>query len=111
MGKAKKEKNRIARQQANNPGSTVAGNLRVKGENFYRDAKKVKYINMLRGGRPVRDSKGKVIKAAPYQSKIAPRARVQPDRRWFGEQRETKLMQFHLLITEYKSPICNVKVN
>ena len=86
MGKAKKEKNRIAREQNKNGGAEPkkAGNLRVKGENFYRDAKKVKFVNMLKGGKAIRDSKGKIVKEAPFQSKLAITARVQPDRRWFG---------------------------
>ncbi|CAG8768469.1 13836_t:CDS:2, partial [Racocetra fulgida] len=47
MGKAKKEKNRIIREQSNGglATSTVASNLKVKGENFYRDAKKEKLLN------------------------------------------------------------------
>ena len=35
MGKFKKEKNRSARENSDGP------NVHVKGENFYRDAKKV----------------------------------------------------------------------
>lgn len=87
MGKAKKEKNRIAKEQSKNgsAGPVKAGNLKVKGENFYRDAKKVKFVNMLKGGKAIRDSKGKIVKEAPFQSKLAITARVQPDRRWFGK--------------------------
>ncbi|CAB4386182.1 GTPase required for pre-60S ribosomal subunit nuclear export and maturation [Rhizophagus irregularis] len=89
MGKAKKEKNRIAKEQSKNgnAGPVKAGNLKVKGENFYRDAKKVKFVNMLKGGKPIRNSKGKIVKEAPFQSKLAIAARVQPDRRWFGNTR------------------------
>ena len=87
MGKAKKEKNRIAKEQNKNGGidSMKSNNLKVKGENFYRNAKKVKFINMLKGGKAIRDSKGKIVKEAPFQSKLAITARVQPDRRWFGK--------------------------
>ncbi|KAL1914890.1 uncharacterized protein VTP21DRAFT_7806 [Calcarisporiella thermophila] len=60
---------------------------RVKGENFYRDAKKIKYINMLKGGKAIRDSKGRIIKAAEFQNREAPIARVQPNRKWFGNTR------------------------
>ncbi|CAI2179935.1 7006_t:CDS:10 [Funneliformis geosporum] len=87
MGKAKKEKNRIAREQNKNGGVPAKGNLKVKGENFYRDAKQVKFVNMLKGGKPTRNSKGKIIKEAPFQSKLAIAAKVQPDRRWFGNTR------------------------
>ena len=59
---------------------------KVKGENFYRDAKKVKRLKMLTGGKPIRDSDGKIVQAAAYQKgedETKP-GRVQPDRRWFG---------------------------
>ncbi|KAK4056607.1 GTPase required for pre-60S ribosomal subunit nuclear export and maturation [Microbotryomycetes sp. JL221] len=65
------------------------GNIRTKGENFYRDAKKAKRVNMLSGksGRAVRDTQGNIIKAAEFQSSEAKPGRVQPDRRWFGNTR------------------------
>jgi nuclear GTP-binding protein len=81
MGTAKKEKNRRARE-----GSDMA-NVKVKGENFYRDAAKVKKVNMYKDGKPVRNSKGDIVKAAAFQSKEIPKARVEPNRRWFGNTR------------------------
>ncbi|CAJ0626380.1 8283_t:CDS:2 [Entrophospora sp. SA101] len=98
MGKAKKEKNRIAREQSKKGGngqvkrgsggtSGGAGNLKVKGENFYRDAKKVKFMNMIKSGKAIRNAKGKIVKEAPFQSKKAVTGRVQPNRRWFGNTR------------------------
>jgi len=60
---------------------------RVKGENFYRDAKAASRLKMLNGGKPVRDRDGKIIQAAAFQKgedETKP-GRVQPDRRWFGE--------------------------
>jgi nuclear GTP-binding protein len=60
---------------------------RVKGENFYRDAKAASRVKMLNGGKPVRDPDGKIIQAAAFQKgedETQP-GRVQPDRRWFGE--------------------------
>jgi hypothetical protein len=59
---------------------------KVKGENFYRDAKQVKRLKMLSGGKAVRDRDGKIIEAAAFQKgedETTP-GRVQPDRRWFG---------------------------
>jgi len=59
---------------------------KVKGENFYRNAKQVARIKMLNGGKPVRDKDGKIIQAAAFQKgedETKP-GRVQPDRRWFG---------------------------
>ncbi|KAK7469085.1 GTPase required for pre-60S ribosomal subunit nuclear export and maturation [Stygiomarasmius scandens] len=62
---------------------------KVKGENFYRNAKQVARIKMLNGGKPVRDKDGKIIQAAAFQKgedETKP-GRVQPDRRWFGNTR------------------------
>ena len=59
---------------------------KVKGENFYRNAKQVGRLNMLKGGKAVRDKDGKIIQAAAFQKgedETKP-GRVQPDRRWFG---------------------------
>ncbi|POW12092.1 hypothetical protein PSHT_08199 [Puccinia striiformis] len=71
--------------------STSAGPIKqhVKGENFYRDAKKAKTVKMLSkdGGKAIRDPDGKIIKAAAFQSSDAPNGRIQPDRRWFGNTR------------------------
>ena len=69
--------------------STSTGKVslaRVKGENFYRDAKKVARLKLLNGGKPVRDKDGKIIQAAAYQKgedETKP-GRVAPDRWWFG---------------------------
>lgn len=59
---------------------------KVKGENFYRNAKKVARLKLLSGGKPVRDRDGKIIEAADFQKgeKETKPGRVQPDRRWFG---------------------------
>ncbi|KAJ7508448.1 NUC091 domain-containing protein [Mycena galericulata] len=62
---------------------------RVKGENFYRNAKQVSRLKMLNGGKPIRDKDGKIIQAAAFQKgedETKP-GRVQPDRRWFGNTR------------------------
>lgn len=71
--------------------SASAGPIKqhVKGENFYRDAKKAKTVKLLSkdGGKAIRDRDGKIIKAAAFQSSDAPNGRIQPDRRWFGNTR------------------------
>ena len=82
MATGKTEKARRQRQ-----GDLRDGNLRVKGENFYRDAKKVKHLNMYKSGGAVRNAKGEVIKAAYLQDTKTPTARVDPNRRWFGNTR------------------------
>jgi len=69
--------------------SSASGGMtlkRVKGENFYRDAKAASRLKMLNGGKAVRDKNGKIIQAAAFQKgedETKP-GRVQPDRRWFG---------------------------
>ncbi|KAJ2880227.1 GTPase required for pre-60S ribosomal subunit nuclear export and maturation [Coemansia asiatica] len=77
----------VQKKEASRPKSSVPGNLKLKGENFYRDSKKVKYINMLRGGKAKYDRKGKLLKAADFQSKEAAPARIEPNRKWFGNTR------------------------
>lgn len=85
MGKAKKEKNRRAKEASGS--SDAMSNIKVKGENFYRDAAKVKKVHMYKDGKPVRNAKGDIIKAASYQSKETPKARVEPNRWWFESTR------------------------
>ncbi|GEM08286.1 hypothetical protein Rt10032_c05g2303 [Rhodotorula toruloides] len=65
------------------------GNVRVKGENFYRDAKSAKRVNLLSGksSKAIRDKDGKILQAAEFQSSEITPGRVQPDRRWFGNTR------------------------
>lgn len=82
MGTQKREKNRRVRE-----GKTSDGNLRVKGENFYRDANKVKKLNMYKEGRAQRNARGDIVQAASFQSTEIPNARVEPNRRWFGNTR------------------------
>jgi nuclear GTP-binding protein len=61
--------------------------VKVKGENFYRDAKKVKVIKRLTGGTATRNAKGDITQSAIYQSREAPVARVEPNRKWFNNTR------------------------
>ena len=59
---------------------------KVKGENFYRNAKQVARLKMYNGGKAVRDKDGKIIQAAAFpktEAETKP-GRVQPDKRWFG---------------------------
>ena len=52
-----------------------------------RTAKKAKALNILKEGRPQRNASGKITKAASYQSRDVPQARVEPNRKWFGNTR------------------------
>ncbi|KAI1321030.1 GTPase required for pre-60S ribosomal subunit nuclear export and maturation [Mortierella claussenii] len=83
MGQLKKEHNRVKAAG----GSNGLGNVKVKGENFYRDAKAAKQVQLLKGGRAIRNAQGKVIKAAAFQSKAVEPGRVAPNRKWFGNTR------------------------
>ncbi|KAK1224900.1 GTPase required for pre-60S ribosomal subunit nuclear export and maturation [Marasmius sp. AFHP31] len=80
---------------------------KVKGENFYRNAKQVSRLKMLNGGKPIRDKDGKIIQAAAFQKgedETKP-GRVQPDRRWFGNTRvisQTALDQFRTSLSTKK---------
>ncbi|KAJ3214278.1 GTPase required for pre-60S ribosomal subunit nuclear export and maturation [Dinochytrium kinnereticum] len=91
MGTGKKERNRVISGSASAPSTSqsLTNVTRVKGTNFYRDAKKVRQVNMLKGGRPTRNADGKIIKAAAYQNRLPSGtvARVQSDRRWFENTR------------------------
>ena len=84
MGTGKKEKNRKERQGKVGDGMS---NVKTKGENFYRTAKKAKTLNMLKGGEAQRNAEGKITKSAAYQSRDKPKARVEPNRKWFGNTR------------------------
>ena len=72
------------------PAATLkTGNLRPKGTNFYHTGNKLKLLQMRRGGKASRDSRGRIVQDAKFQKSTpdAPVARVQPDRRWFGNTR------------------------
>ncbi|KAI8908463.1 NUC091 domain-containing protein [Gorgonomyces haynaldii] len=102
MGKAKKEKN--SQQKTASTTHSLSNVTKVKGVNFYRDAKKVRQLNVLKSGKPVRDKNGKIIKAADFQSRLAPgtQARVEPNRRWFENTRvvgQKELEHFREAIT------------
>lgn len=76
-------------QKSGKPRSSTGAQVslkKVKGENFYRNAKQVGLLKMRAGGKPVYDRDGKMIKAAAFQAGEAEAkpGRVQPDRRWFG---------------------------
>ena len=80
------------------------GNLKTKGENFYHKGNKLKTLKMRQEGKPIRDKKGNIIKAAAFASSVPDAAlmRIQPDRRWFGNTRvvgQRELEKFREQIT------------
>lgn len=60
---------------------------REHGLTLRRDAKKLKTLNMFKDGKAQHDAQGNVTKAASYQSREAPTARIEPNRKWFGNTR------------------------
>ncbi|KAH7153033.1 NUC091 domain-containing protein [Dactylonectria macrodidyma] len=84
MGTGKKEASRRTRQGKTGDG---LNNVRTKGENFYRDAKKVKALGMYKEGRAKRNANGDITVAATYQSREVPNARIEPNRKWFTNTR------------------------
>ncbi|KAI9096871.1 NUC091 domain-containing protein [Phlyctochytrium arcticum] len=90
---AKKSKSVALKPKSKASGQSDGPSLKnvthVKGVNFYRDAKKVRQVNMLKGGKATRDKNGNIIKEAEFQSRLpsGTQARVQPDRRWFENTR------------------------
>lgn len=51
------------------------------------DAKKVKTLNMYKEGKVQRNADGQITKSATYQSRDIPKARVEPNRKWFTNTR------------------------
>jgi nuclear GTP-binding protein len=84
MGTGKKEKNRKIREGKVGDGMA---NVKTKGENFYRSAKKVKVLNILKEGKAQRNARGDITKAASYQSRQVPQARIEPNRKVSGLER------------------------
>mgnify|MGYP001243065929 FL=1 len=52
-----------------------------------RDAKKVKKLNVLTKGTAQRNAAGDITKAAVFQSRERPSARIEPNRKWFTNTR------------------------
>ena len=98
---ARRERKTTSKPTKNNAPQNNMSNIRTKGENFYRDAKKVKTLSMLNSGKAQRNADGKITKAAVYQSREkgtgAAAARIEPNRKWFGNTRviaQDSLTQF-----------------
>ncbi|XP_029826831.3 nucleolar GTP-binding protein 2 [Ixodes scapularis] len=77
-----------------NPDRPKKGN-----DNSMRDKATIKRLLMYKNSRPYRDRKGKIVKAAPYQSWVQPGAvaRVAPNPKWFGNTKvvtQTALQNF-----------------
>ncbi|KAJ7229196.1 NUC091 domain-containing protein [Mycena pura] len=89
MAPTKKQRSPAKTRSSTSTSASKISLKKVKGENFYRNAKQVGRLKMLSGGKPVRDKDGKITQAAAFQKgedETKP-GRVQPDRRWFGNTR------------------------
>lgn len=83
-------------------------NVKVKGENFYRNAKQAKHLRMTRdgGGSKYSADGSKVVQTAAFQSREIPTARIEPNRKWFGNTRvisQEALAGFREAMAERKS--------
>jgi nuclear GTP-binding protein len=54
---------------------------------YFSSAKKVKTLNMFKEGKAQHNAAGKVTKAASYQGREVPNARIEPNRKWFTNSR------------------------
>ncbi|KAF1816836.1 NGP1NT-domain-containing protein [Eremomyces bilateralis CBS 781.70] len=100
MGQYKKEAARKDRE------GKIKGDPKIKGENFYRNAKKLKTLNMFNEGKAERNASGRITKAATFQSRDIPNARVEPHRKWFTNSRvisQTALNAFRDAVTAQTS--------
>ncbi|XP_038056001.1 nucleolar GTP-binding protein 2-like [Patiria miniata] len=63
--------------------------LKGAGGHNMRDRATIKRLKMYKGGKPTRNAAGKIIKPAIFQSRLPSGsvARVDPNRRWFGNTR------------------------
>ncbi|XP_013420143.1 nucleolar GTP-binding protein 2 [Lingula anatina] len=91
MGKAKKAGKAPKKGDGINRANHSMNPDRAKGaggQNM-RDRATIKRLQMYRNFKPKRDKHGKITKPAPYQSTLASGtvARVEPNRRWFGNTR------------------------
>ncbi|KAK0550621.1 GTPase required for pre-60S ribosomal subunit nuclear export and maturation [Tilletia horrida] len=72
-------------------GKASDGLKKVKGQNFYRDAKQAKRVKLLSkngiASKAIRDKDGNIIQNVEFQSSDAKPGRIQPDRRWFNNTR------------------------
>ena len=61
---------------------------------------------MYKDGKPQRNAAGKITKAASYQSRETPKARIEPNRKWFGNTRvisQDSLQAFREAVNERAS--------
>lgn len=77
---------------------------RKKGDTHLRDKSTIRRLMMYKGGQPIRNDKGKIVKPAVYQSwnSSGTRARVAPNQKWFGNTRTVTQDSLQKFQTELK---------
>ncbi|CAH1254034.1 GNL2 [Branchiostoma lanceolatum] len=85
--KKKKVENRIKKSNSSTNPDRVSGSA-AGGKNM-RDKTTIKRLLMYRGGKPKRNRDGKIVRPAVFQGNLpsGSMARVEPNRRWFGNTR------------------------
>ncbi|XP_033105254.1 nucleolar GTP-binding protein 2-like [Anneissia japonica] len=88
MAKTTLQKKNINRIKKSNSSTNPDREKGCGGRNM-RDKATIRRLNMYRGGKAQRNRQGKIVKAAAFQSalKSGTVARVEPNRRWFGNTR------------------------
>ncbi|XP_022107967.1 nucleolar GTP-binding protein 2-like [Acanthaster planci] len=83
--KKQKRKDKISKSAS----SSNPDRLKGAGGHNMRDRTTIKRLKMYKGGKPTRNAAGKIIKSAVFQSRLPSGsvARVEPNRRWFGNTR------------------------
>jgi len=99
---AKKDKRQGVESATSGGARLKTGNLREKGSNFYHQGAKLRQLKMRRGGKPTRDASGRITQDAKFLKSTpdAPVARIQPDRRWFGNTRVISQSELESFRTE-----------
>lgn len=92
-------------------------------ENFYHSATVTKHLNLMKGGRPTRNSKGEITKDAAFQkSKCNPLSKINRNRKWFCNTKTitqneldnfrdkvTTKKTYHVLLSQGKLPFSLLK--
>ncbi|KAI8480366.1 Nucleolar GTP-binding protein 2 [Branchiostoma belcheri] len=85
--KKKKVQDRIKKSNSSTNPDRVSG--AASGGKNMRDKTTIKRLLMYRGGKPKRNREGKIVRPAVFQGSLpsGSMARVEPNRRWFGNTR------------------------
>lgn len=80
---------------------------RTKGESHLRSKGTIRRLMMYKGGKPIRNAKGRIVKPASHQSwnKSGTRARIAPNQKWFGNTRTVTQDSLQKFQTELKKVV------